>query len=786
VTLVQTEEAQRVYGAAARWKDAALIRRDSLFTPGRVIWERGPIADLYERFVNHPDASSDPFEQKFKRQLRGADDFTTQLAAELMYFYLLIDVSQKGSTKRATVNQVLSWMTDPVSIPSDLDDALDGGIVAPGVAFNTMRPAQLRFLLEFITDWQSLTPDVREQALVDPWRFREIVFATEVGPGYTMREALLHLVHPDTFEPIVSRDMKKRIAERLKQHVSDPTADVDHQLAEVRAGLAARFGPQFRWWSPEVRALWDSDSSPWGAFVQWGARMYHWEGFDADERDYKLQIASNLNLARDAVLADAADWPDLLARAFGSPNNLTYYLTHSRFVSWCRSNRAEGLAALRAIWAEDGGWSERLQGFLTRVPKEAMPSSRLSIASFLLLAIDPLNNPVYRQTPFLKGFELTGYPPPPRPSTDVEVYQHALGFLDKLVQESLARGLELRDRLDAQSVLWSVAQRPTDIEPVATWPREDQAAFLRYRGANPVDEDEDERESPEEQRLRALGDELLIDRSFLEKVSRLLKSKRQVILYGPPGTGKTYVAQKLARALVGGDGTVELVQFHPSYAYEDFVEGYRPSLIGNQPGFTLVQGPLRRLAEAARADPTEPHVLIIDEINRANIAKVFGELYFLLEYRDQRMRLQYSSEEPFTLPENLWIIGTMNTADRSIALVDAALRRRFYFVPFFPNEPPIQGLLGRWLARHHPDLAWVADIVDHANELLGDRHTAIGPSYFLRSDLSEEWVESIWEHAVLPYLEEQFFGREDELRKFKLSVLRSGGTAPTPPPEDAC
>ena len=108
------------------------------------------------------------------------------------------------------------------------------------------------------------------------------------------------------------------------------------------------------------------------------------------------------------------------------------------------------------------------------------------------------------------------------------------------------------------------------------------------------------------------------------------------------------------------------------------------------------------------------HFLVIDEINRGNLSKVFGELYFLLEYRDEEVRLLYA-DEPFSLPDNLYIIGTMNTADRSIALVDLALRRRFHFVEFHPNTPPVQGLLRRWLEQNAPAMSWVADIVDRAN-----------------------------------------------------------------------
>ena len=273
--------------------------------------------------------------------------------------------------------------------------------------------------------------------------------------------------------------------------------------------------------------------------------------------------------------------------------------------------------------------------------------------------------------------------------------------------------------------------------------------------------------------MTKLASELLIDEKWLRQAWELLRAKRQLILYGPPGTGKTFVARSLANCIAGGDTQrVVLIQFHPSYAYEDFVEGYRPSKgTGESLSFVLRDGPLKRLAALA-SQSAAPHVLLIDEINRGNIAKVFGELYFLLEYRDEPINLLYS-EEPFSLPKNLMIIGTMNTADRSIALLDAALRRRFYFEAFFPNEPPIEGLLMRWLSSHKPDLSWVARVVDRANSLIGDVQAAIGPAYFMVPELDDQWVGLIWAHGVLPYLEERFYGTGNRLEDFTLEALRS-------------
>ena len=272
-----------------------------------------------------------------------------------------------------------------------------------------------------------------------------------------------------------------------------------------------------------------------------------------------------------------------------------------------------------------------------------------------------------------------------------------------------------------------------------------------------------------------MAKELLWQPEQLQEIIDDLQEKRQVIFYGPPGTGKTYVARAIAKHCREHGGEFEIVQFHPSYSYEDFVQGYRPRLIEGQPGFELVDGPLLRIAKRADDNPDATYILVIDELNRGNVAKVFGELYFLLEYRDEELRLQYGSDDDkgFSLPRNLWFICTMNTADRSIALMDAALRRRFYFAPFFPDEPPIKGLLRRWIAQHQPGAEWVADLVDLANSKL-ERDMGIGPSYFMDPDrpLDEDRPRRIWKRAVIPYVEEQCYEDAEKLAAFDFDQLK--------------
>jgi 5-methylcytosine-specific restriction protein B len=187
--------------------------------------------------------------------------------------------------------------------------------------------------------------------------------------------------------------------------------------------------------------------------------------------------------------------------------------------------------------------------------------------------------------------------------------------------------------------------------------------------------------------------------------------------------------------------------------------------------YELTPGPLRRIAEAAAQDPLNPYVLLIDEINRGNLPKIFGELLFLLEYRETQIPLQYSPESRFGLPKNLYFIGTMNTADRSIALVDTALRRRFYFAAFMPNEEPVRGVLGRWLEEKGLDER-PARLLAALNNRIANEEIAIGPSYLMTADGSEPNLDRVWRHAILPVLEEHYYGtNRDVAEEFGLTAL---------------
>lgn len=257
-----------------------------------------------------------------------------------------------------------------------------------------------------------------------------------------------------------------------------------------------------------------------------------------------------------------------------------------------------------------------------------------------------------------------------------------------------------------------------------------------------------------------------------DRLAGVLENKKNIILQGAPGVGKTFAAKRLAYSLMGekDDSRIEFVQFHQNYSYEDFMMGYRPS----ENGFELKHGVFYRFCQKAANQPDKKFFFIIDEINRGNLSKIFGELLMLIEndYRGQKVTLAYDGST-FYVPENLYIIGMMNTADRSLAMIDYALRRRF---SFFEIEPAFES---EGFQKYQQSLdnetfdELIRKIIKLNKQIEGDKSLGkgfrIGHSYFCgrtKETCTDEWMRDVVDYDILPMLAEYWFDDADRIRQW--------------------
>jgi DNA polymerase III delta prime subunit len=273
-------------------------------------------------------------------------------------------------------------------------------------------------------------------------------------------------------------------------------------------------------------------------------------------------------------------------------------------------------------------------------------------------------------------------------------------------------------------------------------------------------------------------EDLFLSQEDLKKFIETASRKKNIILQGPPGVGKTFVSRRLASLLMGerDQSRMEFVQFHQSYSYEDFVQGWRPN---SNAGFRLRNGVFYEFCKKAREDQGRSYVFIIDEINRGNLSKIFGELLMLIE-SDKRgdgnaISLTYSEniQDRFSVPENVYIIGLMNTADRSLAMVDYALRRRFAFFSLKPefNSDQFRNVI---VSAGGSD-ALVERIrarIGHLNQTISGERRDLGPgfqighSYFCPSESIEneaEWYSNLIETEIQPLIQEYWFDDQDKV-----------------------
>ncbi|HTX07486.1 MAG TPA: AAA family ATPase [Solirubrobacteraceae bacterium] len=379
----------------------------------------------------------------------------------------------------------------------------------------------------------------------------------------------------------------------------------------------------------------------------------------------------------------------------------------------------------------------------------------LSFVAMVLTGYDPSRYTFYSHGALRYGYDR--YAPDsawPKGSMG-EIYAEMCELVKAVADELKTQGVPVRDLIDAQSFVW-----------IRFYNAKEQEAPAKAEPSKPA-----ARPLITESVAKDLATAAFWPQDRAERLVAQVGRWRQLLFQGPPGTGKTFIAETLARLLAGEEeGRVEVVQFHPSYAYEDFIEGIRPVVTeGSDLAYEVRKGIFLRLVDQAIEFPEDPFFLVVDELNRANLPRVFGELLYAVEYRgaEHTFRLPYSGGESY-VPRNITIIATMNTADRSIALVDAAIRRRFRHIEFAPDP----GVLRAWLGTRGLDaiaahaVGRLVALNEQLDELL-DPDRLIGHTYLMRDDLGDVGLEAVWEEDIEPVLREHLFTQHEEVARLR-------------------
>ncbi|MCC3266907.1 McrB family protein [Arthrobacter gengyunqii] len=681
----------------------------SPYDPEVVSWSEANARELYRRVYEDPDAGAGTFMEKLEKQLTGADRGVVILAAELITLQCLPLSNLLPETKIRRVSRVLSWLDDAPTIPETIEAGLlTRGAFNGGTGFNVQLWRHLCWLCDLVISLRS-SEDTAALAAATPQGFHDVAEAVH-GNLPSIRYSMEYLSWPGFFEPIVNWGHRKKIRNAFAHEIEGASGDDEFSVATdlhlIHKAQEKRTGHRVEWYDEPWVSQWrpKAERAPRAWLVRQSQAGASLAGRWTDEGIVSLE-AQYLGAPE-----PEASFPDLQAAVDAGYSHLDYSERRLRARSYHLF-----LTQMKTDDLVITVLGEHLRLGVITVPAEYMQTD----------AVAQLVCEVAWQEQPIPAEDL----PAPFP---------------RLLEEQ-GTVIDMTEGLPLMRTWLEEEEAADDVDP--------SVIALPAGGVPELRKASDE-----------LADKLFMGKDDLQEVIDLLQTRNQIVFYGPPGTGKTFLARKLARYLVGEEHTnhVTTVQFHPSYAYEDFFEGYRPVKgTDGQVAFDLVSGPLRRIAGAAAAERDKPFFLIIDEMNRGNLAKVFGELYFLLEYRDQSIDLQYNSEEKFVLPPNLFIIGTMNTADRSIAMVDAAIRRRFAFVELHPQEGMTSGLLDRFLAGTGQDRR-PALLLDGLNQeiALEDRDLMIGPSYFMKPDsLSTAGLNQIWKYELLPLLEEHYYGR---------------------------
>lgn len=812
-----------ILAAATRWKDEALVNDRSVFGVG-ALWTLDGFKGLERYFVENLDEGEGNFIGKLEGQLSQAPATVKQLASELTWVMLLCPSNTHPPKKRETVEQVWAWSGRalPNTAKEWLTDQVLAGIGSAGPGYNNHRWRELVYAIRFGLAFKALSTGERAKLLADEWKFAEWLAKLPEAHVRQFRHMLVYLLFPDSFERIFGGGDRRLIVQKFRglsrvQVRKLSPLQIDRELASIR-GEQQALNPEAKldFYAEPLKSKWQATG-----FEEYTADVEATDVIKAlEEIDQKGVPASAESTIYDLILADKRYPPKLVlslaakhasgkefdrsmfsggidSAAFELLRSLGFHIERKdvipELIKKFFEQAGEGTSlAVRGYPSDYRGLTIKVsfgKGDLTTVPWIAFLGYQQEVKKGIY--------PVflyYKAAGILilaKGVSDTESPTRVWPSTSdaktVNEYfvetkgRRAEKYPDSIVFRVYKFPLEISEsQLNADlDALISEYHSLMGAEPVST-----VQASVAVGTASLISSAQEP--EPEPYSVSQATEALFISQERFEEILATWKQKKNLVVQGPPGVGKTFFHRQLAYALIGAKAPdrIASVQFHPSYAYEDFVQGYRP----DQGGFRLKDGLFLRFCEKARTDIGNSYVFVIDEINRGNLAKIFGELLMLLE-ADKRsaewaVPLAYSSEgvRPFYVPANLYVLGLMNTADRSLAVVDYALRRRFAFInlePAFLSERFGEYLKEKGVADElvlrivsRMDALNIGIAQDKANLGPGFR---IGHSFFCNPpeevERHLEWFEQVVNTEIGPLLEEYYFDDPDRSAKLIKRLL---------------
>ena len=722
------KRAAAILDAAETWKQRCLLDGGSLFT-GEQLWTRECFEQLHTHLAEHPGEGTGSSEEKLRRQLEPATPQAKRLWAEITWVYYLIVSHVKRVTKLDRIRA--SWEWSGETLPEDhraLGDVLDSGIANPGMAYFSHQWLEFRFIVTLMLEWCTRSPRDRASLLSDPWHFAEWIDRQEHDQHRQFRHIVLFLLFPDSFERILTRSHKQSIVNALSeprheaQDVKNMSrVDLDRALLAMRKRLEAQLpGEEIDFYQAPFKEIWQpglptvpdngddmdgEDDREWyrhrfGTADVWaiapgdGARL--WRDFqergiaaigyddlgDLSEYDSREAIQS--------ALVDVGAGPNptnssLAAWEFAHEMEIGDFLIAKRgrsvVLGWGEVTGAYVYDPERAEYQNlrNVEWHPCRRPIILNDTISAKTLTRFTDYKTLLRDIfDLIDADENGRSPNLNFAEM-GIP------------VGSLLVSTKTGQQAIVAAQNRVTFLGEKMSLSAATERILGYQtnPCPHWTSEGRNLSDIYEGTygkktGPVRIDPE----PEPYDIATALSDLFVEEAQFSRILDSIALRKNLILQGPPGVGKTFIAKRIAWCRIGYKDSrfIEMVQFHQSYAYEDFVQGWRPTETG---GFTLRNGVFFDFCKRAEQQPETPFVFIIDEINRGNLSRILGELLMLIEADkrgpDHAIALTYSNAgERFSVPDNVHLLGLMNTADRSLAIVDYALRRRFGFETLQP------------------------------------------------------------------------------------------------------